>query len=207
MSRLFSQAISEGDGISIVPLLDGDVEALAGAVAAAGAEAIAVRSSAQVERARPSTDLPIVVRELVRDHESLRAAHDAGADACTFVFGELEDEDELLEELYAEAIDLGLDVAIGVRDEDELERSLERVDPEILVLAERGSGEEEHAEELERTFELLSDVPVGKLVIAESSVVTRAQILALERAGVDAVLVTGLPAGQLLTVLAELTGR
>jgi len=207
VSRRFSQAISEGDGISVVPLLDGDVEALAGAVAAAGAEAIAVRSSGQVERARPSTDLPIVVRELVRDHESLRAVHDAGADACTFVFRELEDEDELLEELYAEAIDLRLDVAIGVRDEDELERSLERVDPEILVLAERGSGEKEHAEELERTFELLSDVPVGKLVIAESSVVTRAQILALERAGVDAVLVTSLPAGELLTVLAELTGR
>jgi indole-3-glycerol phosphate synthase len=205
VSRRFSQAISEGDGISVVPLLDGDVEALAGAAAAAGAEAIAVRSSAQVERARPSTDLPIVVRELVRDHESLRAAHDVGADACTLVFRELEDEDELLEELYAEAIDLGLDVAIGVRDEDELERSLERVDPEILVLAERDSDEEDDVEE--RTLELLSDVPVGKLVIAESSVVTRSQILALERAGVDAVLVTGLPAGQLLTVLAELTGR
>jgi indole-3-glycerol phosphate synthase len=204
VSRRFSQAISEGDGISVVPLLDGDVEALAGAVAAAGAEAIAVRSSAQVQLARPSTDLPIVVRELVRDHESLRAAHAAGADACTLVFDELEDEDELLEELYAEAIDLGLDVAIGVRDEEELERSLERVDPEILVLAERDPDE---GDVEERTFELLSDVPVGKLVIAESSAVTRAQILALERAGVDAVLVTGLSAGELLTVLAELTGR
>jgi indole-3-glycerol phosphate synthase len=206
VSRRFSQAISEGDGISVVPLLGGDLEALAGAVAGAGAEAIAVRSSAQVQRARPSTDLPIVVRELVRDRESLRAAHDAGADACTLVFAELENEDELLEELYAEAIDLGLDVAIGVRDEEELERSLERVDPEILVLAERDSDGEEDVE-LERTFELLSDVPVGKLVIAESSVVAREQILALERAGVDAVLVTGLQADELLTVLAELTGR
>jgi indole-3-glycerol phosphate synthase len=207
VSRRFSQAISEGDGISVVPLLDGDVEALAGSVAAAGAEAIAVRSSDQVQRARPSTDLPIVVRELIRNHAGLRAAHDAGADACTLLFDDFEDDGELLEELYAEAIDLGLDVAIGVRDEDELGRSLELVDPEILVLAEQDAEEPDGLEALERTFELLSDVPVGKLVIAESRMLAREQVLELERAGVDAVLVTGLAAGELLNVLAELTGR
>ena len=42
MSR-FSQAISEGDGISVIPVLDGDVEALAALAEGAGAEAIMVR--------------------------------------------------------------------------------------------------------------------------------------------------------------------
>jgi indole-3-glycerol phosphate synthase len=59
-------------------------------------------------------------------------------------------------------------------------------------------------DDLERTRELLADVPAGKLVVSESRVTTREQILELERAGVDAVLLgLELPA----TTLAELTGR
>ena len=47
----FSQAISEGDGISVIPVLEhGDVRALAAAADASGAEAIAVRSVAERSR-------------------------------------------------------------------------------------------------------------------------------------------------------------
>ena len=38
-------------------------------------------------------------------------------------------------------------------------------------------------------LELLPDVPAGKLAIAQVEVTTRDEVLALERAGVDAVLV------------------
>ena len=48
---------------------------------------------------------------------------------------------------------------MGVRDEDELEEALERLDPEILVLSERGP--DEKGDELELTLELLPDVPAG----------------------------------------------
>lgn len=48
----FSQAISEGDGISVVPVLAGDVAALAAEVEAAGAEAVAVRTLTDAEAAR-----------------------------------------------------------------------------------------------------------------------------------------------------------
>jgi hypothetical protein len=41
--------------------------------------------------------------------------------------------------------------------------------------------------------ELLPDVPAGKLVISEARIVSHDQVLALERAGVDAILVHGLP--------------
>jgi indole-3-glycerol phosphate synthase len=45
-------------------------------------------------------------------------------------------------------------------------------------------------------------------VISESPVVVREQVLALERAGVDAVLVGGTVAtGELEAILVELTGR
>ena len=52
-------------------------------------------------------------------------------------------------------------------------------------------------------------MPAGKLVVSESRVTTREQVLELERAGVDAVLLTGgfSDAGGLEATLAELTGR
>ena len=39
-----------------------------------------------------------------------------------------------------------------------------------------------------RTYELLADVPAGKIVVSESGISTREQIEELERVGVDAVL-------------------
>jgi indole-3-glycerol phosphate synthase len=43
--------------------------------------------------------------------------------------------------------------------------------------------------DVERTYELLSDVPAGKTVVSESGIRTRDQLDDLERVGVDAVLI------------------
>ncbi len=204
MSR-FAQAISEGDGISVIPVLDGDVAAMASVADEAGAEALAVRSRGDVARVRAVTDLPVIVLELVDDPASVRALAADGADACVLVLEELDNGDDLLEGLHEEAAELDLDCALSVRDEEELEEALERVDPEIIILSERDPGKGE--EELERTLDLLPDVPAGKLVISESRVVAREQVLALERAGVDAVLLgAGLPRERFADALAALTG-
>ena len=182
MSR-FSQAISEGDGISVIPVLEGDVEALAALAEAAGAEAIAVRAE-DVERARAQTGLAIVAR--TGDPEAVSAA---GADALVVSYQAVSDEGRL-EQLYAVSYELGLDFAVDVREEDELEEVLERIDPEVVLISERGLDDDE--EDLERTLDLLADVPAGKLVVSEARIVSRDQVVALERAGVDAILVHGL---------------
>jgi indole-3-glycerol phosphate synthase len=103
------------------------------------------------------------------------------------------EEDGELERLYGQAIELGLECAVEVRDEEELETALERVDPEIFLLA--GTGDEGR---LQWALDLLQDVPAGKLAIAEAGP-NRDEIAELERAGVDAVIV---PAGN----VAELVG-
>lgn len=206
--RRFSQAISEGDGISVIPLLagPGSLESLAGVSEAAGAEALAVESLADLERLRPCTELPILLRAAVSDPETMRAARSAGADACVLVYEQIAGRDDLLEELVSLAWELGLDVALDVSDEEQLEEALQRIDPEIIVLSERDR--EEGEVETEVTLDLLPDVPAGKLVVSDSAVTTREQVLELERAGVDAVLVGGLLAGSgYPAALAELTGR
>ncbi len=194
----FTQAISEGDGISVVPVLTGDVGGLAAAAEESGAEAVAVSSRADAERAREATDLPIVLR----GHDPTAAA-EAGADAWIVRY-DPPDAGEEIEEHHALARELGLDCAVDVRDEQALEQVLELVDPDIILISERNP--EHGEEELERTLDLLPDVPAGKLVISESRVFAREQLLALERVGIDAVLVA--PGDEdFRALLAELTGR
>jgi indole-3-glycerol phosphate synthase len=182
MSR-FSEVISEGDGISVIPVLAGDLETLVRLAEAAGAEAIGVLAD-DVERARGLTGLPLVARD-----GRPQAISEAGGDAIVVEFAAASNEG-LLERICADAAELELDCAVDVRDEEELEDALARIDPDIVLISEHGLEEDE--EDLERTLDLLSDVPAGKLVVSEARIVSRDQVLALERAGVDAILVHGL---------------
>jgi indole-3-glycerol phosphate synthase len=187
-ARRFSQAISEGDGISIVVPVDDPGRARA--AEDEGAEALALHAA--VEAVREATSLPL----LWRPHGAPQEARAAEADACVLAVAEVEDENGRLELLYREAVDLGLECAIEVRDEEELEAALERLDPEIFLLT---AAADDNEGPLERALELLQDVPAGKLAIAELPVSGRDEVAALERAGMDAVIV---PAGN----VAELVG-
>jgi indole-3-glycerol phosphate synthase len=192
----FRQAISEGDGISVVPMLHGNVEDRARLAEEAGAEAVAVQA-ADLARVRSGTSLAVLVRG--GDPAELIAT---GADAWIVPFGEEADA------AVAHARELDLDCAVEVRDEEALEEALERIDPDIILISEQGLEDDE--EDLERTLDLLADVPAGKLVISEARVIAREQVVALERAGVDAILVGGdLLRGSpdFSAALAELTGR
>jgi indole-3-glycerol phosphate synthase len=176
--RRFSQAISEGDGISVVV----EVRDLDGARRASsdGAEAIALR--AELAGVRDVTELPI----LWRGPGAIAEAAGAGADAWLLVVADHAEGDEQLRQIHREALEQGLDCVVEVRNEDEIERALEELDPEIFLL----SGDaEEGADELSVALDLLPDVPAGKLAVADFPVLSREQVDELERAGVDAVIV------------------
>jgi indole-3-glycerol phosphate synthase len=205
MSR-FSQAISEGDGISVIPLLEGDVAELAALAEEAGAEAVAVWSLREVEQVRTRCSLPVLVREPDFNlEEDLRFLSSAGADACVVIFARFGEDEGLLEGLYEGIQQDTVDCVVEVRDDEELRETLERVDPEIFLIAERDL--DKTWQELERTLDLLPDVPAGKLVISEAGVVAREQVVALERAGVDGILVGPTFLQDFPAALAELTGR
>jgi NAD(P)H-dependent flavin oxidoreductase YrpB (nitropropane dioxygenase family) len=161
----FSQAISEGDGISlIVDVADADA---ARAAAIQGAEAVVVRRALGDQ-----VDVPLLWRG------SARAVDAAAAGADAWVAS--------LEEAGGENDDLGLDRVVAVCDEEELELALERFDPEIVLFS---VGGDDDADALQRALDLLPDLPAGKLAIAEVPVSSREQVDELERAGVDAVIV------------------
>jgi hypothetical protein len=154
--RRLSQAISEGDGISLIVAVDGPEAARR--AEADGAEALLV--DGDLEAIRAASTLPILT------------SSDSAADARVV---RPADEFELGD---------GIELVVRVEDEDELEAALERLDPELFVLC-----ADDEEEPLQHVLDLLSDVPAGKLAIADLSAITQAEIDALERAGVDAVLV------------------
>jgi indole-3-glycerol phosphate synthase len=177
----FSHAIAEGDGISVIAA----VEDADSARAAEGqrAEALVVRGDPAAMR--EATSLPILWRAAVPLEQAA-----AVADAVMLVFDSLEEDDGRLEALHQEAIELGLDCAVEVRNEEELERALERIDPEIFLLSPvEASGDEESP--LEFVLDLLAAVPAGKLAIADLPLTTADDVHELERAGVDAVIAHG----------------
>ena len=178
--RHFSQAISEGDGISVIAEV-ANAEA-ARSAAEGGAEGLIV--ARPVAGLRDTTPLPI----LWRGEGPPSVAHAAGADACVLALGSLDEAaTERLARLHEEASDLGLDCVVRVRDEEELEVVLERLDPEILLLAgDRPNGDEAP---LDAVLRLLGDVPAGKLAVADLEVSGRDQVSELERAGIDGVIV------------------
>lgn len=161
----FSQAISEGDGISLIVDV-ADAEA-ARAAAAQGAEALIVRRALG-----DGVELPA----LWRGSPSASDAAAAGADAWVV---SLDDADGAGRES-------GLDLVVSVSNAEELEVALERFDPEIVLFS---VGDDADADPLERALDLLADLPAGKLAIAELPATSREHVDELERAGVDAVIV------------------
>jgi hypothetical protein len=156
--RRLSQAISEGDGISLVVAVAGPEDAQR--AEARGAEAL-LAEDGDIAAIREACVLPILT------------VAGSGGDARLVRAG---DEDVEL----GEAVEL----VVQVEREEELEEALERFDPELFVLSAA-----EADEPLEHVLDLLSDIPAGKLAIADVGGVTQSQIDELERAGVDGVLV------------------
>jgi indole-3-glycerol phosphate synthase len=137
-----------------------------------------------LREARAATRLPILRKDFVVDHYQLFESAAVGADAILLIVAALEP--RALTRLHHEALALDLDVLVEVHDARELEVALE-LDADVIGINNRDLTD--FTVDLQRTFELLTDVPAGKTVVSESGIVTRDQLDELERVGVDAVLV------------------
>lgn len=135
--------------------------------------------------AKATTRLPILRKDFIVDTYQVYESAVAGADALLLIVAALEPAE--LQRLYAEAVALDLDVLVEVHDRAELEIALERLDADVIGINNRDLTD--FTVDVQRTFELLSDIPAGKTVVSESGLHTREQLDELERVGIDAVLV------------------
>jgi indole-3-glycerol phosphate synthase len=141
-------------------------------------------SLADLREARAATELPILRKDFTIDPYQLYEAKAAGADAVLLVVGSMDERE--LAELHREARALDLDAIVEIHAEEELERALE-VDVDVLGINNRNL--EDFSVDIQRTFDLLADVPAGKVVVSESGIHSREQIEDLEQVGVDAILI------------------
>jgi indole-3-glycerol phosphate synthase len=168
------------------------VEAIAGAYERGGAAALSILTEPfhfggsldDLRAARAVSTLPVLRKDFIVDPYQLYEAAAAGADAILLIVAALEPDP--LWELLREARELDLDALVEVHDEHELEVAL-NVEADVLGINNRDLVD--FSIDIERTYELLSDVPAGKTVVSESGFSTREQLDDLERVGVDAVLI------------------
>ena len=161
-----------------------------------------------LRRASAAASLPILRKDFMVDPYQVVESAVAGADAVLLIVAGLADED--LRVLYEEAVSIDLDCVVEVHDERDLERAL-LLDPEVIGINNRDL--RALTVDIEVTPELLTDVPAGKTVVAESGYERRDQLEELDRIGVDAVLIgeslmrSGDPAARVreLTLDEELT--
>ena len=141
-------------------------------------------SIADLDEARAATGLPILAKNFHIDPYQLYESAAHGADAILIVVASVSE--RRLGELYREAHALDLDALVEVHDEEELQQALE-LEADVIGINNRDLATFEI--DVETTFELMADIPTGITIVAESGIANHDQILRLDDAGVDAVLI------------------
>ena len=173
---------------------EADVATIARAYELGGASALSVLtegpnfggSLADLRAARDACELPILRKDFIVDPYQLQEALLAGADAVLLIAAALAREE--LESLHRQARELGLDVLVEVHDRDELESAVS-LGAELIGVNNRDL--RDFSVDVGRTSLLMAEMPPGVTVVSESGIASAAQLLSLEREGVQAVLVGG----------------
>ena len=139
---------------------------------------------ADLAQARGAVALPALRKDFIVDDYQVYESRALGADAILLIAAVLED--DRLRDLEALATTLGLAVLVEVHDSVELERALHLATP-LVGINNRNLRTFEVA--LETTLSLLPGVPLDRLVITESGILSAANVHRMRLAGVHAFLV------------------
>jgi indole-3-glycerol phosphate synthase len=138
-----------------------------------------------LRQVRKVVDIPILCKEFILDEIQLYKAKDVGADVVLLIVAALTE--ERLKKLYTCAESLGLEVVVEVHNEEELDVALS-ISPKIIGINNRNLKTFEV--NLETTERLITKAKASRaLVISESGIKTREDVLRLQAAGVDGMLI------------------
>jgi len=141
-------------------------------------------SAAHLQQARGACLLPVLRKDFMVDEYQIVEARALGADCILLIAACLDD--TLMADLEACALALGMGVLAEVHDGAELERAL-RLKTRLLGINNRNLKTFEVT--LDTTLALLPRVPADRLLITESGIRSRAEVLRMRSAGVHAFLV------------------
>ncbi len=129
-------------------------------------------------------DLPVLRKDFILDEYQLLEARAAGADAVLLIAECLDDCN--LRKLHQRAIEYGLTPLVELYDPENLQRVF---DAGATLIGVNNRDLRTFRTDLNHTLALRDRVPDQCVLVAESGIRTRADVLRLEAAGVDAILV------------------
>jgi indole-3-glycerol phosphate synthase len=141
-------------------------------------------NAAYLQQARAACALPALRKDFMIDEYQVVEARALGADCILLIAACLADAQ--MADLEAAALALGMDVLVEVHDGAELARAL-RLKTPLLGINNRNLKTFEVT--LDTTLGLLADVPSDKLLVTESGILGRADVLRMRSAGIHAFLV------------------
>ena len=133
---------------------------------------------------RRAVGLPLLRKDFIVDEYQIFEARAAGADAILLIAASLDRRQ--LEDYLGIAGNLGLDVLVESHTVKELDKTL-HAGARIVGINNRDLTR--FTVSLQTTFDLLRDIPEDRIVVSESGIQSRDDVVRLEKAGVDAVLV------------------
>lgn len=137
-----------------------------------------------ISQVREITMKPVLRKDFIFDEYQLYESRACGADAVLLIAAILE-QNQAREYLHL-ATELGLAVLFEVHNGEELEKAL-YLDAEIIGINNRNL--KTLAIDLSTTLRLIKEVPSGKIVVSESGIRTRQDVLTLQDHGIDAMLI------------------
>ncbi|HEU4350998.1 MAG TPA: indole-3-glycerol phosphate synthase TrpC [Burkholderiales bacterium] len=141
-------------------------------------------SSTHLQQARAACGLPALRKDFLIDSYQAYESRALGADCVLLIAACLEDRQ--MRELEAVALELGMAVLAEVHDAAELERALVLKTPLIGI---NNRNLRTFETRLETTLELLPHVPTDRIVVAESGILSSADVARMCAAGVHTFLI------------------
>ena len=139
---------------------------------------------AQLPRLKRAISLPILRKDFIIDELQIREASMYGADAILLIARILSQSQ--LSDLISACRELGIDPLTEVHDQDDLEKA---IDSKAEIIGINNRDLDSFSVDINTTFELAPLVPDDRVVISESGLAKKADILSLKDTRVQAVLV------------------
>ncbi|MBI3353490.1 MAG: indole-3-glycerol phosphate synthase TrpC [Nitrospirae bacterium] len=171
---------------------DFNVQGLAWIYEENGASAISVLTEGKyflggienLSMARKVVNIPILRKDFIFDAYQIYEARAFGADAVLLIASILDKTQ--IGEFLSLASDIGMDAIVEVHDKKELEKALQ-TRAEIIGINNRDL--KTFKIDLNTTYNLLDEMPAGKVIVSESGINNRYDLVHLQKAGVDAALI------------------
>lgn len=125
-----------------------------------------------LRQARAACALPVLRKDFIIDPYQIIRSRAIGADCILLIVSALSDEQ--LQEFESVSFELGMDVLVEVHDRQELERAL-RLKTPLLGINNRSLRTFDVS--LQNTLDLLADIPEDRLIITESGIHSRTDVL------------------------------